>query len=110
MANLVKLKEITDWDEGRPTEYAPAYVDIEAIHYIGPHADGDPNHCMVVLDGRWAVGLAVDMDHMANLVNKVAHCTVPTCTPEQAQEIMDTMIRAKERLVRAERQIDNGRC
>ena len=110
MAHLVKFREITDWDEGRPTEYAPAYIDIDSICYIGPHADGDPKHCMVVLKGRWAVGLAVDMDHLANMVNKVVTGAIPTCTPEQAQEIMDAMIRAKERLVRAERQVGNGRC
>ena len=54
------------------------------------------------------------MDHLANMVNKVVNGVTPTCTSEQyTQELMDTMdamIRAKERLVRAERQIDNGRC
>ena len=108
--NLVKFNEITTWDENHPTEYAPAYVDIDSIEYIGQHSDGDPKHCVVVLKNHWAIGLAVDMDHLANMVNKVAHCTVPTCTPEQAQEIIDAMIRAKESLIRAERQIDNGRC
>lgn len=114
MAHLVKFREIIDWDESGATKYGPVYIDIDKIQYICPHADGDPKHCTVTLHDSWTVGLAVDMDHLANIVNKVVTGAIPTCTPEQyTQELMDTMdamIRAKERLVRAERQIDNGRC
>lgn len=74
--NLVKFLEITDWGDDRPTEYEPAYVDIDSIQYIGPHSDGDPMHCSVTLSDCWTVGLAVSMDHMAALINKTAKADI----------------------------------
>lgn len=109
--NLVKFNEILDWDENGAIKYGPVYIDIDNIQYICPHADGDPKHCTVTLHDSWTVGLAVDMDHLAAMINKVVHGNFPTLTPEQyTQEIMDAMIRAKERSIRLERQVDNGRC
>jgi len=70
--NLVKFREILDWGDDRPTEYGPAYVDIDSVQYIAPHSDGDPKHCTVTFNGSWAVGLDVDIDHMAALVDGTA--------------------------------------
>lgn len=77
MPRLVKFREIVDWDEGRPTEYAPAYIDIDNIQYIAKHSDGDPNHSTVVLNSGWAVGLDVEMDHLVEMINKGPECKEP---------------------------------
>lgn len=109
MPNLVKFNEIVDWDENGAIEYSPVYVDIDKIQYIGPHADGNPKHCTITLNDSWTVGLNVDMDHLASMVNKVFSYTTAAYTSEQLPEI-ENAIRAQERCIRLERQVDNGRC
>ena len=91
MANLVKFNEVADWDENGQPEYKPAYVDIDSIQYVYSHPDDNPKHCMVVLKSGWSVGLAVEMDHLASMIN-------------------NALIRARECSARLERQVDRGRC
>ena len=110
MANLVKFNEVADWDENGQPEYKPAYVDIDSIQYIYSHPDDNPKHCMVVLKSGWSVGLDVDMDHLAALVNKEVTGTKANFTEELVQELKDNLIRARESSVRYVRQVDNGRC
>lgn len=88
MSRLVKFREIIDWEVGKPTVYSPAYIDIDKIQYISRHSDGDPKHSTVVLNGSWAVGLDVEMDHLVELVNG-------TYAEEDTASVLAKTIRSK---------------